>query len=164
MRPNPILRHELRWSGLVVGQMVLLTLIWVAWGLLWEVPGLQPWIEGAGHQMEGLMVVTWLLTLPLLVAVALILGRAMLRGSAFTTRSARFRFHAASCYVATAACLAAFGILQRTEFRSALLALPVAILPAAVLLPFLYWPRLVFPSMSGLQDHADPPTPAAPHS
>jgi hypothetical protein len=162
--PGACFRRELRWGALVSGQMLVLTLIWVAWGLLWERPSVQPWLEQAGHQMEGLMVLTVVLTVPMFVAIALVLLRAFVSRSAFRSRSARFRFHAFSCYLAAAVCLVALALAQLPEIRSVLLAFAVAILPAAVLLPFLYWPRLVFASMSGLEEHADRPTPSAPRS
>jgi hypothetical protein len=163
MSPSLGRREELRWAAFALAPTLSIGLSCLAFGLLYELPGVavprrwDPWLEAA----------TWLvlvLTLPLLLAVASLLARFAIRGRGFASRGERLRCHLLAAGFGAAALPMLFSGNAGMGWASIAYGALASTALFAVVFPLLYWPRLAFRRLSGLAEaSARAPTIAALH-
>ncbi len=168
-------RRELAWITVVVAAMLLPVVTVFLGGALWEV-GLGHWF---GDTTPEWIVPTVILPLgalgPTLFAASIVWIRALRRDAPFDSRRHRLRFHAMAAYLGVLVPISVVGLLgllgrdadgsRAVDFFLGALVLPIQSLVLALpVFVLLYWPRLVFPSLSGLASEGGTATSRSPRS
>lgn len=112
--------------------------------------------------VQGGVLFPFLILVPTINAIVIVLLRAVRQRRPFASRHASFRFHALAAYAGALVLFIAIALLdvlsrreagysRAPEFFIDLLMLPLQSLAVSIpVFVLLYWPRVVFPSLSGL--------------
>jgi hypothetical protein len=144
-------RCELRWAAVVGLPLAMLTLGWMSVAIVSDLVRDAGWVRPLGLVFDGIAWFTIVLFLPVLVGVGVLIARAWIGGRGFASRAQRLRWHLVATTLGT---LSLVGVLLQQEPPS-LRVLAGCVVVAGpvwlVLFPALYWPRLAWQGLGGIE-------------